>query len=526
MDLSKSTTKRKIALLGAASLSLALTVTGCTTSTGGGTAVDGSVSHIRSVFAADPHTFAPFDGTAVDDYVAASLMYAPLVYKDEGNVIVPGLAEKWDVKPEGGVFTIRKGATCGDGTEITPTVVANSLQAFADGDSSFPTTTFGPGKPTFKADDSAGTVTVGLAQPWTDMLNGLALPGSGIVCAAGLKDVKGTTAGTVPGAISGPYLLEKKQPGVLYEFKLREDFNTWPEFAKPLPGKPAETLSFTVTNEGSAVTNQVLAGTMDAAVIRGKDMVRLEEAKNVITERIPAANLFVAFNERPGHPFTDEAKRRAVAQVLNRDAFNQAANGGLGEVAASFAMPAVTCFNEDPSMLIVEDPAAAAKELKGLKIRVLGSQAFGPNGAANTYVAEALRQAGADVELQNVDNATWAANGRQKPESWDLIVFGNINAAATMWGVMSTFVGPAVENGGTNWTGFEDPTSEKYVSEAMKESDEAARCKIYTEAQKHIIQDARVIPLSTLASMVATREGFSVRAPNKTRADNTMRIGK
>ena len=526
MDISKSTKKRNVALLGAASLSIALAATGCTTSTGGGAGTDGNVTHIRTVFAADPHTFTPYDGTAVDDYLASSLMYAPLVYKDDGNVFVPGLAEKWDITPEGGVFTIRKGATCGDGSEITPTVVADSLKKFAGGGSSFPSTTFGPGEPTFKADDSNGTVTVGLAQPWTDLLSGLALPASGIVCAAGLQDEKGTSAGTVPGAISGPYMLEKKQAGVLYEFKLRKDFKTWPEFADPLKGKPAETLSFTVANEGSAVTNQILAGTMDVAIIRGKDMVRLEGAKDVNTERIPAANLFVAFNERPGHPFTDPVKRRAVAQVLNRESFNQAANGGLGDLSASFALPAVSCFNEDPSMLISEDPSAGAKELKGMKIKLLGSQAFGPNGAANTYVAESLRQAGADVDLQNVDNATWAANGRQKPESWDVIVFGNINAAATMWGVMSTFVGPAVENGGTNWTGYEDPATEKLVAQAMAESDDNARCKTYAEAQKHIIQDARVIPMSTLASMIATRDGFSMRAPNKTRADYTMRIVK
>lgn len=526
MDFSNNRAKRRTVLLGAASLSIALAATGCTTSSGGTTGADGSTSVIRSVFAADPHTFTPFDGTAVDDYAASSLMFVPLVFKDDGNEFVPGLAEKWEVTPEQGVFTIRKGATCGDGSEITPTMVMNSLKKFSVGQSSFPSTTFGPGDPAITADDGAGTVTIDLAQPWTDLLSGLSQPASGIVCAAGLADEAGTTAGSVAGAVSGPYVLEKKQPGVLYEFKLRDDFKTWPEYSVPLAGTPAETLSFTVTNEGSAVSNQLLTGSMDAAIVRGKDMVRLENATDVKTERIPAANLFVAFNERPGHPFTDPDKRRAVAQVLNREAFNQAANGGLGDLSDSFAMPSVTCFNDDPSMLIPENPSEAAKELKGLKIKLLGSQAFGPNGAANTYVAESLRQAGADVDLQNVDNATWAANGRQKPESWDVIVFGNINAPATMWGVMSVFVGPAVEDGGTNWTGNVDKSSQKFVSEAMSESDDAARCKIYTEAQKEIIQEARVIPLSTLASMVATREGFSMRAPNKTRADNTMRIDK
>ena len=50
---------------------------------------------MRSVFAADPTTFAPYDTNASDDYVASSLMYASLVYKDEGNKIVPGIADSF-----------------------------------------------------------------------------------------------------------------------------------------------------------------------------------------------------------------------------------------------------------------------------------------------------------------------------------------------------------------------------------------------------------------------------------------------
>ncbi|MHA3685238.1 ABC transporter substrate-binding protein [Leucobacter sp. HY1910] len=518
---STRTVGRNVASVGAAGLAFALALTGCTTSGGSS---GGDASQIRSVFAADPHSFLPWEASAVDDYLAASLMYQPLVFKDDGNEFIPGLATEWDVTPEQATFTIREGAVCGDGTEITPTIVADSLNQFAEHSATFASTTFGAGTPTITADDAAHTVTVDLAQPWTDVLSGLALPASGIVCPAGLADTDGTAAGTVDAAVTGPYTLAKKQAGVQYEFALRDDYDMWPAYKKPLEGTPAQELLFSVNSEGSGITNELLTGTMDVAIVRGKDMMRLEEAKNVNTERIPAANLFLLFNEREGHPFADEAKRRAVAQAMNREAFNQATNGGLGELAASFALPAVPCYNQDDALLIPEDQAAAATALDGVKVRVLGSQAFGPNGAANTYVAEALRAAGADVSLENVDNATWAANGMQKPESWDLIVFANVNAAATMWGVMSLFVGAPTEDGGANWTGNADDARQALVNEAMQEADPEKRCAIYADAQKGLIEEARVVPLSTMASMVGTREGFTMRSPNKSRADMTMRV--
>ena len=527
MTLNTRSPKRNVALIGAAALSALLAVSGCAT-TGGGSAkgADGNKDTIRSAFTATPTSFLPSDATAVDDYVVSGLMYEPLVFKDEGNEIVAGLASEWEVTPEQGVFTIRDDMTCADGTKITPTIVRDSLDHFANSNSSFKSIAFGPSNPTITADDAAGTVTIDLAQPWSDLLTALSLPATGIVCPAGLSDPEATARGDVEGAASGAYVLEKKQPGVRYEFKLREDFNGWPEFKEPLEGRVAENMIFSVSNEDSAITNELLTGSLDAAVVRGKDTLRLEESDKMTTERIPAANLFLMFNEREGHPFTDETKRRAVAQALNQDAFNTATNAGMGELATSYAMPSVACYNTDAKKLIAEDTAAAAKELAGVKIRVLGSQSFGQNGAGPTYVAEALRQAGAEVELQNVDNATWAANGRQKPESWDIIVFGNINAGATMWGVMSLFVGTPVEDGGANFTGNADLAMQDRVTAAMAETDDDARCGEYQSMQEDILQSARVVPLSTMASLVATNDEVTMRSPNKTRADYTLRIAE
>ncbi|QCO98013.1 ABC transporter substrate-binding protein [Arthrobacter sp. 24S4-2] len=522
---------RRLAPLAAAAVAIAVAATGCTTGsapTGSTAAGQASTDTIRTVVNADPTSFAPVEVRNADDYGINRLLFSTLVRRDENNKIVPDLATKWDITPTQGTFTIRSGATCSDGTPITAGVVAESLKVFAspDSKSSFRPLVLGEGPAIVTADDAAGTVTVKLAQPWTDLLQGLSLHATGIVCPAGLKDPKALTAGDIPGAFSGPYTLTKKQHGVAYTFTLREDYKAWPEYQTEISGTPARTIEASVNANASAVSNELLTGTKDLATIRGKDATRFDGNKDFSTQVIPQGSLYMMFNERPGHPFTDPALRRAVAQALDSTAFNQATSGGLGELYSSFAHPGVPCSNKDAGLLIKSDPAAAKATLTGVKIRMVGAQVFGPNGAANTYVAEALRSAGADIELRNVDLATWSTDLTQKLDTWDITVMGGINAGGTMYGALSTVIGTPVEKGGLNWGGLENQPVLDLVSKAMTQTDDTERCGTYQEAQKLMISEAHVIPLASLPSQVTIRSGFAMHTMNGQPDESTMRITK
>lgn len=523
---------RRLAPLAAAAAVIAVAATGCTTgaATTTGSTAGGQVSTdtIRTVVNADPTSFAPVEVRNADDYAVNRLLFSTLVRRDENNRIVPDLATKWDITPTQGTFTIRSGATCADGTPITAGVVAESLKVFAspDSKSNFRTLVLGEGPATVTADDAAATVTVQLAQPWTDLLQGLSLHATGIVCPAGLKDPKALTAGDIPGAFSGPYTLTKKQHGVNYTFTLRDDYKAWPEYQTEIAGTPARTIEASVNANASAVSNELLTGTKDLANIRGKDATRFDGSKDFSTQVIPQGSLYMMFNERPGHPFTDPTLRKAVAQALDATAFNQAASGGLGELYSSFAHPGVPCSNKDTALLITSDPAAAKTALAGVKIRMVGAQVFGPNGAANTYVAEALRSAGADIELRNVDLATWSTDLTQKPDTWDITVMGGINAGGTMYGALSTVIGTPVEKGGLNWGGLENQPVLDLVAKAMTQTDDTERCGTYQEAQKLMISEAHVIPLASLPSQVTIRSGFAMHTMNGQPDESTMRITK
>jgi peptide/nickel transport system substrate-binding protein len=515
------TTNRVLALAAVAAVGLSACTTGGAGGGGEGT------STIRTAINAAPTTFTPWEVQNRDDYMISRLLFNTLVRRGTDNTIVPALATSWETTPTTAQLTLREGATCADGTPITPGVVKDSLDAMATAEVSvFREIVFGPGRPTISADDAAGTVTVELAQPWLDLMQGLSLEASGIVCPAGLADQEGLRTGSVEAAFSGPYVLSASSHGVSYTFALREGFTAWPEYDPPVTGEPGQTVQVDVVGNDSARANALLTGGMDIADINTEDMTRFDGQEGYTTHRLPYLALYLLFNERPGSVFADEAPRRAAAQALSREALNSAASGGLGELAVTFSHAAVPCANTDPSVLVPQDVAAATGVLSGLSapIKVLGMDVIGPQGAANSYVAEALRVAGAQVELNNVDVATWATTGATEPGAWDVTVFPAINAGGTMYGALSPIIGPPTEDGGANWSGLRREDVLALVDEAMRRPDEQARCGVYQQIQETLIGGAHVMPLSYSPEQSIARPGFSINAYNNQIDISTMRI--
>lgn len=519
--------KKTAAVAGAAAFVLALGA--CTTGSpadSGATGAGPATSTIRTAINATPTTFAPWAVRNKDDYDMARLLFNTLVRRGADNQIVPALATKWKVSPTRAVFTLRDDATCADGTKITPEIVAHSLQRFASAsDSNFRRLVFGPGDPTISSDQKAGTVSVTLDQPWVDLLQGLSLEASGIVCPAGLKNVKGLRSGTVKGAFSGPYVLEESKPGVSYTLKLRDGFNAWPQYQKPAPkGEPAETIKVNVTPNHSSRANELLTGGLDIADISTKDMTRFDHEDGYTEHRLPFGSQFILFNERPGHVTADQKVRRAVVQAVSRSSFNKASTGGLGKKAVTFAHAAVPCASTDTSLVSKQNTAAAKQVLAGKTIRILGLNVVGPQGAGNTYVAEALRAAGATVKLKNVDVGRWSTLGGQKPKTWDLTVMAAINAGGTMYGALSTIVGTPTDKGGLNWTGNRHSDVLALVDKAMKEPRESSRCSVYKKVQSRLIRDADVMPLTYMPVQTTVRPGFWIGTYNGQADWSTMRI--
>ncbi|WP_457817437.1 hypothetical protein, partial [Staphylococcus aureus] len=79
----------------------------------------------------------------------------------------------------------------------------------------------------------------------------MSVASSGIICPAGLADPAGLAAGTAKGSESGPYVLTSAEPGVKYDFALRDDYAAWPKWSTAVAGTPAKNLEYTVSPDAT-----------------------------------------------------------------------------------------------------------------------------------------------------------------------------------------------------------------------------------------------------------------------------------
>lgn len=509
----------------AAVTAAAFVVSGCSGGANDGTAP--LTDTVNVSLATDPSSFDPALARSQDDYTVAPLLFDTLLRKDDDGALVGGLASKWDaIDASNYTLQIRDDAKCADGTPITPTVVAASLSRFAapETGSSGRSLAFGAAKAIFAADDASGTVTASLSAGWSDFLTGLALPQSGIVCPAGLADLKGLSAGTVQGAFSGPYTLESAQPAVTYKLALRGDYSAWPKFSKPLEGSAANKVVFTPISEYSTIATQLLAGSLDIGGVADENVARFKDNDGFTQQSASNNTTYILFNERPGTVFADRPDlRKAVAQAIDPKAFSDIISDSRGKPTLSVGSENIKCVNTDTSLITPLDPGGAAKVLAGVKIRIVGTT-FLTEG--NEYVAEALRKAGADVDVKSLDNAAWSALTGKGGTEWDINVQGDNNLMGTLASSLLRVMGPPAESGGRNKTGAINDEGYSALVAGMNAIDATEQCAAFKGAQASFLERVDAVPLATLPYVTVAAKGFSIRKFGEYMDPATIRINK
>lgn len=482
------------ALTGAAVLALAACAGGPA-----GASEDGTVS---AVLVSDPSSFDPALGQGQQTFQMVGLLYDTLLRRDGTSGLVGGLASDWSAESASEyVFTIRDDATCSDGTPITPTVVADSLRHLASPEtgSTWKNLVFGQGEATITPDDAAKTVRVSLSQPFTTLERGLAITQTGIVCPAGLADLEGLAAGTVPGAFSGPYTLAEANAGMNYTFALRGDYAAWPAFSTPLAGTPPQRIDVGISTDASTVANQILSGDVDFAMFSDQDTIaRFSAQPDLHQYSVTSSTTYVVFNQRPGRVFAERPDlRRGVAAAIDQNAFNTVFSDGTAEVLTSVVPASFDCVSTDRSLLTPHDPAAAAAALAGTTgIKLLGNTANTQFSGGADYIYQVLTDAGAQVELTKVDNATFWSTIAEGGADWDLVFLGDLNSVGSISASLDRVIGPAVEDGGRNYSASDNPAGEAALAEGLAATDPAARCGAFQTAQRTLFERSDVVPLA------------------------------
>lgn len=416
------------------------------------------------------------------------------------------LATKWQVAGDKITLTLHDGITCSDGSKLTASVVADSLNYVGDPKNQSPFLgVYFPVGAKATGNDQTGTVQITLASPGPFVLNGLAdLP---IVCRAGLDNralLKDKTEGT------GPYELTAAVPGDHYDFKIRPGYTWGPNGAtSKTPGLPDTIVVKIVPNETTAA-NLLLSGGLNEALVSGPDAQRLEGA-GLFSAETTALLGEQWYNHASGHPTSDPAVRMALTRGIDLAQLEKILTSGHGAPATTLATadPTACPGNSVSGALPTYDVAAANKLLddagwtKGssgtrskngqpLTIRFIYDTAIGAGVASAAELAvQQWQQLGIKVTSQGQTgtaiNDTLFSTG-----NWDVVWEPlNVNSPDQL----VPFFSGAVPPNGTNFSGIANAVYEAGVKKASAIQG-VQGCADWLKAEADLIKDADIVPFA------------------------------
>ncbi|MFJ4225413.1 ABC transporter substrate-binding protein [Microbacterium sp. NPDC089695] len=488
---------------------LAVVLAGCAGAGGAGggddaALVDGQTFTV--VIPDDPGTLDPALSLSSDSRQMSRFLYDTLTLAATDGSAEPNLAETWEATTTEAEFTLRKGITCSDGTELTAETVAANINFIADPENGSPLLGIDvqPGTVAI-ADNAAGTVSVQSGAPDPFLLRGLS--NVRIVCQAGLDDRSLLRAGS---AGTGLFTLTKAAANDRYTLTRRDGYEWAPgdgEFdTKGLP----ETVVFRVVDSESTSANLLLSGEVNAARITGTDTARLQAA-NLREVAYASAIGQLWFNEAAGHPTSDEQVRKALLAALDLEDLRTVLTDGKGTQPERFSAtePSVCQGDLIDGIFPKFDAKVAATQLDEagwkaadggirekdgtpLSIKVLYPAAEGARMVASMeFVQTAWTAVGVDVELVAANDALI---GQALDETGDFDVHF-VNTGLQLPSQLVPFVSGDGPGAGLN-AGLIDNLDYLAHVEAATQLPGAEGCEEWNAAETALYERADLVPFA------------------------------
>ena len=341
------------------------------------------------------------------------LIYNSLVELDANFQLTPGLAERWEMSPDGKrwTFFLRKGVVFHDGTPLTAEIVKNNMDRLRTGSQKVwlaevkEVLAEGDGVVRFIMNSPAFTFASDMTVPFLSIVSPTALDAQGKVVKA---------IGT------GPFRLDKWQKD--QEYVLQKNVSYWGGAPK------VDRLVFKVIRDPDARAMALDAGTVDFASLRQSLTAAEQLAKNnklKLEKRLGQTSEILFFNvDSPA--LANLRIRQAVAHAMDIKGMIPALLGINAEPGKTFFSPAYGNFVMPQESFPQYDPAKAkallAETGNALQLRLV----FGAKNAEDSLLAGAiqsqLKAVGIAVTLVPMEDA--ALMDSLKKKNYDMIMLG------------------------------------------------------------------------------------------------------
>ncbi|MGZ8851182.1 MAG: ABC transporter substrate-binding protein, partial [Thermoanaerobaculia bacterium] len=451
----------------------------------------------------------------------AFYLFAPLVYLDSELRAVPGIAEKWEISPDGKDYTfhLNPNATFADRSPVLASDVLFSLKKIADPQTEAAQLSAGfeqiDLKRTRVIDDH--TILVAFREALAPQLirfNDLLVVPEHVY---GKGDFKNDHNNMAVGA--GPYRLVSREPGKNIVIERREEY--W-------RSRPhIERVIFRVITDDVTAWNALKRGDIDETLV-GSDTWLREQSnpalKNTIDfRRFYTLNYnFIAWNGR-GPIFSDKRVRRAMAMCIDLQSIIANLFHGTARAVSGPFTPDQWAYNPDVPV-VPFDPAGARQLLESAGWQdTNGDGVLDRNGKPLRFelliysgttsgipfaqlLQSELKKIGMQLDIAVVD---WASLSHR-------VLSGQYQASFMGWDLdpdpdpFSLFHSSQFPPRGQNLVYYSNPEADRLIEEGRRELDFARRVDIYHRLHAVIAEDQPY----AWTTQVSVKWGLSKRLRN------------
>ncbi len=448
----------------------------------------------------DPHLLIDTDSRA-----ARAHLYDNLVTADARGQIVPELAERFTLSPDGRTYTfhLRKGVKFHDGTPLDAEAVKFTLDRARDPN-------WATGSRSYLAAitqvEAVGehTVRVITAKPFAPLLAHLTLPGLGSIISTTAAKKWGKEFDKHPVG-TGPYRFKEWIRGDRLVFERNDAY--WGPKAK------TRMLVYKPIPDTAARVVMLEAGDADvAAKVPAIEVPRLRKAGLEVVEQPTTRTIFFYLNTQE-KPTNDLKVRQAINHAIDRQGIVRQILSGAGVVTPSL-LGAPSVFGFAPVEEWTYDPAKARALVKeagaeGAKLLLWAPKAAYPQSAdVAQFVQQQLQAVGLDVSL-----TIWGDQPayQKAPESqrYNMFMLGWGNGTRDAEGTLRALFHSSLSGKPFNRSRYSSPTVDRLLDDAAGEPDRAKRAALYRQIQEILYRDATHVALYTQKSYFATRKGVT-----------------
>lgn len=450
---------------------------------------------VKIAMGIDLDTVDPHDLTTTMVFNVLRHCYETLVWFDEKGNVIPWLVEKWEISPDGKVYTfyIRKGVKFHDGTPLNATVVKANFDRWMD-----PTVKvsqrgqLGPLSKVEVVDEY--TVKVYLREPFAVFLKSLGT----YLFITSLNNIQKFGNKTITEVVgTGPYKFMLWEKGKRVVLERNDDYWGSKSILKRI--------EWVIIPEASTRLAALLAGDVDFAFnLPPTDLERVKGDQK-FTAVLPVSNRIIFVAMVPRGPLADPKVRQAINYAVDVDAIIANILYGLGIRTNAPLPPHFFGYHEMPPYKY--DPEKAKKMLaeagypNGFKVVLMH-----PTGRylQDKQVAEAvqayLSKVGITVELRTMDWPSFVAELRKplSDKTYDMVLLGwGPGVADAHFALYGQFHSSQAPPSGLAAAHYNNSEVNKFLELGMSEINESKRAEYYKKAVEIIWNDAPWIFLYT-----------------------------